>query len=253
MSVAKLAVGAGLTAIVVGSGASAFVLYVPGMPEYETIGTPSTDKFGEDFQKHFVDASTGKNKDWWEWSFKYRYYWNPAKSSEFKNLDSADKLRGKCSTAYSQKTKTEISLDSGNTKKEYENEVWIYCSIEGFKPITIEESNSSDDDVYKNSETSSSNLGRTKKSKLISLNDERNNKFWEIQEAAFFKDGDKEGLGNKASDASAGFQTVYKKTTRESADTLKNACKTRYQATSTSGDASEKETLRFCSLQGKQD
>ncbi|GCE63518.1 hypothetical protein MHSWG343_05150 [Candidatus Mycoplasma haematohominis] len=251
MSVAKFAVAGGLTAIVVGGGTGTFFLYVPAMPNYETIKTPIENKFGQDFQKHFVDATENNNSDWWNWSFKYKYYWNPAQSMEFKGLKSGNDLRSKCSAAYAKATKTEISKDGDSEQEKYETDVWIYCSIEGFKPITIDKSNSFGDDIYKTG-TNSTKLGGTKKSKLISLNDERNNKFWEIQEAAFFKGSDDAaGLGAKATEASSVFKTLYDKTNRESTDTLKSKCKEKYDGDSNT--TSDKETLRFCSLQGKQD
>ncbi|WP_216083036.1 hypothetical protein [Candidatus Mycoplasma haematohominis] len=227
-------------------------LHMPEMPKgYQTIQSPTNGKFGQDFQKHFVDADSAEKatKNWWEWSYKYIYWHFPNKSSEFKNIKDSAALKNVCKTAYGKTTRSDISPetdDINNSQANYEKDIWTYCSVHNRVPVTVGEEKPENSE-YKNN----------KKKKFISVKDKRNDKFWEIQADAFYKktveNQEVEGIGKDAADTTAGFKDIYAPTdsSTKTVEDLKNTCEKRYKATYE--ETKDKETLKFCSLQGKQD
>ncbi|WP_216083624.1 hypothetical protein [Candidatus Mycoplasma haematohominis] len=221
------------------------------------IQTITSGKFGEDFQFHFMDASDDKNDSWWKERFKKH---KSGKDSEFstefkqKTVNSFERPKEACSDAYTKKTtKNDMHPDSENAdKKKYEKDVWTFCSIDGKKPKTVREAGEDGKTEY------SGKSGKTKENDLISVHSEENQGFWERQARAFYKrkgeDGktEIEGIGQEAKDGDLGFKTLYDKQEKDrTVDSLKVACETRYKESF--DNTKDKETLRFCSLQGKQE
>ncbi|GCE63810.1 hypothetical protein [Candidatus Mycoplasma haematohominis] len=248
MDPTKLAIGAGTAVLIAGGGYGVSTLFSqePIYLKTATVGT-----FGEDFQLHFADASGNENDSWWSSRFSEKYKSETAQSNDFKNLSGFDKLKEKCNEAYKKATKTDISPDedSDQSKAKYESDIWIFCSIDGVKPLTIGESVNEEPD-FKDGGQHVSKLGGTKKKKLISTKNSSNQKFWDRQAKAFFLPKEnKDSLGKRASDAGAGFKTLYDDQNKRATKDLKDACETRYKDTSDSGNK-DNETLKFCSLQG---
>ncbi|WP_216083688.1 hypothetical protein [Candidatus Mycoplasma haematohominis] len=249
----KLAIGAGVvvSAAATGYGVSSWLTQEPNKVHIKNAGT-TEGHLNFDFQHHFVDASDTENDKWWDWAFKSRYSGKIGLSTQFESdIGNGSQLKSKCLTAYSQEIKTEIHPSDGDTNKtQYEKDIWTFCSIEGDKPITIEEADDKELE-FKTGGTNANNFGVTNKKHVISTKDERNNKFWEIQAQAFFKSTD--GLGSKATDASSEFSALYKHTDekKKTVEELKKTCEDRYKTTSDTNK--DKETFRFCSLKGKQD
>ncbi|GCE63522.1 hypothetical protein MHSWG343_05190 [Candidatus Mycoplasma haematohominis] len=233
-----------------GYGVSTLLTGEPGRVHIKTAGTEGHLSF--DFQHHFVDASDSENDKWWDWSFKNRYSGKTDLSSEFgSGVGDGSQLKSKCLAAYSKEIKTHIHSDTEEAdKKKYEKDIWTLCSIEGDKPITIEETLEKEPS-FKVGATHASKFGGTNKKHVISTQDERNNKFWKIQAQAFFQSTN--GLGSKATVENSEFKSLYASTekSKRTSEELKNACKTRYEAEPE--DNKNKETFRFCSLKGKQD
>lgn len=100
-------------------------------------------------------------------------------------------------------------------------------------PITIEASG----EVEKKYNGSTTTKVGKKKKKLISTEHPDNEKFWKIQEEAFFKmkktgSADIEGLSQHASEESVDFKTVYTKIPpRTAKEKLLKTCKKRYAET----------------------
>ncbi|WP_216083235.1 hypothetical protein [Candidatus Mycoplasma haematohominis] len=244
------AVGGGALAITGGGyGVATLLGKEPSKKHIVNKGTEGNLSY--EFQHHFVDASDGKNDSWWNWSYKSRYPSDTSRlSTEFKTgVSSGSELKSKCLTAYSQVVKTSIHSDTKEANKtQYEKDIWTFCSIEGKKPFTIEEAEIEEKE-FQTGQANASKLGGSKKASLISTKHKGNDKFWEIQAQAFFETG---GLGSRATVDGAGFKELStsavtyasKKTTSE----LKEACKNRYAEDVETNK--EKETLRFCSLQG---
>ncbi|GCE63478.1 hypothetical protein [Candidatus Mycoplasma haematohominis] len=251
MDPTKLAVGAGATVLAVGGSYGIYSLAFSKEPKF--IVSPTDGKFGWDFRHHFVDASDDENNVWWENAFKNRYPKTPTDQeldTVFHNISSFSGLKSKCKEAYEKITKTEVSKDSGNEK--YEKNVWELCSIDGVFPVAISVSNMPEDKAYKDESNSTSKIAGAKKSKLISVKDPKNAKFWRRQ-AEYFADKTN-GLGKHASDSGAGFKAILDSNDGLEAK-LKNKCHENYAGdyNSSSMTAKTKETLRFCSLQGKPD
>ncbi|GCE63579.1 hypothetical protein [Candidatus Mycoplasma haematohominis] len=251
----KAAAGGGVSALAAVGGYGVSTLFGK---EPIHIQNPTPGKFGEDFQFHFMDASDNRNDSWWKERFDKLQAENDSEfSTEFKKnvVDSVDKLKTACNDAYSTKTtKTDMhpDTDDAGTKAKYEKDVWTFCSIDGKNPKTISEAKEEGRDEYKDKS------GKEKSAIFVSVHDRENQGFWERQARAFYKrkseDGTKEieGIGKIASDTNLGFKTLYAKSEKDrTVEDLKAACENRYKDTFDS--TKDKETLRFCSLQGKQD
>ncbi|WP_216083701.1 hypothetical protein [Candidatus Mycoplasma haematohominis] len=256
MDLTKAAVGAGVVVLTVGGGYGVSTMFGK---EPIHIQSATTDKFGEDFQFHFMDASDDKNDSWWQTRFeKLKSGDDTNSSNEFKKtaITGFEKLKEACKKVYTEKaTKTDVhpNTDSDNTKANYEKDIWDFCSIDGFKPRTIKEAGEEDKNGYTDTK-----IGKTKSTLLVSIHDKGNEKFWERQARAFHKrkssDGKQEvdGLGKRSQTGSSDFKELYEKQENErTVKALKDTCEKRYKEGSDTNN--DKYTLMFCSLQGKQE
>ncbi|WP_216083534.1 hypothetical protein [Candidatus Mycoplasma haematohominis] len=235
----KAAAGAGAVILASAGGYGISTLF-EGEPI--CIQNPQADKFGEDFQFHFMDASDDKNDAWWKDRFNKKYPKNKTDASlhtDFQNLSGYSDLKDKCKAAYGKSTTSDVSKDTAGDH--YEKNVWELCSIDGSLPAVI----------TKTSETSKL-FGSEKATKLIDTENEKNKKWWERRAKHFFKQGSKDGYGSKASENAAGFKKLHDD--GGSVDDLKNKCQDNYGTAYDNSNISNtaKETLRFCSLAGKQ-
>ncbi|GCE63470.1 hypothetical protein MHSWG343_04670 [Candidatus Mycoplasma haematohominis] len=226
------------------------------------IQTPIEGKFGSDFQFHLLDASSGNNDYLWRNRFiKYLKTFKSDLSTRFREIVTAfnfhkvsfEDLKKACKEAYTEKvTRTDIHPETKDRDKSlYEKNIWTFCSIHEHKPLTIEEQRDVSDNQYEGK------LGGTKKSLLVSVREEVNQKFWEIQAQAFYKRKDKngsiiDGLGQKAKNALK-FKELYEKQKIEeqTVEAFKQVCENSYGEVSDNNK--DKEVLLFCSLQGTQE
>ncbi|GCE63573.1 hypothetical protein [Candidatus Mycoplasma haematohominis] len=222
-------------------------------------GTLSS-KYADNYRHYFVGA-TDENKNWWSWSLKNRWSKDKNDSDESKRpgfgfkdvLDDWKKLKEKCDEAY-KKQISEISKTTSETQY-LERDVWRYCSP-GFagKPTTVQEKDSTtyqaQDDSY----------GKTQGTKLISVTDENNDWFWQIQQDRFFGIGRYQGITAEGSsginkDTDSLFHALYESGNSHSRSIVKEICKEAYFVKTTKEEnkptATQANVFKFCSLEGK--
>ncbi|WP_216083256.1 hypothetical protein [Candidatus Mycoplasma haematohominis] len=255
------------------------LLVVPDAPASKEIQNTNEGTFGHNLKYHFVDAEDAANDLWWNWSYQYRYL--PSKrmqyvelefaSNSFRNVASFSALKDACKSFYSKAIK---SFDFEKADKSFnEYDVWMYCSIDGFSPVTLEddldwkvacdyeEGEIEEDDVLFFWERCSQ-MKEDRREKLFSFIQETslvstnsfNDLFWEKQAKGFFASGDNkwEGIGKKAKLDEAGFKDIFSSTKKEeqTKEALKKKCRENYEKKPEEFEKVLNEVVMFCSLRG---
>ncbi|WP_216083582.1 hypothetical protein [Candidatus Mycoplasma haematohominis] len=267
MDPTKLAVGAGAAVLVGGGGYGISTLFTGGnMPGYSPRNVNATNtKYVDNYPDYFVDASKGKNREWWDWVYETRYLvarenktsdgqTRPEPKQSFIGLERGsgdDKsIQKVCRDVYgvdSNKVKTTGNIGDGEYS---EADVWRYCTAVNKKPVLL----SSSDAAVTEEKTGYTNntYGDTKKDKLVAITPQNNAFFWQEQERLFFE---AEG-GRSGKLATGGSSALFKKLWSKRSGSLKETCEEAYKVdkTNDTGDSKkveEADLLKFCSLEGK--
>ncbi|WP_216083536.1 hypothetical protein [Candidatus Mycoplasma haematohominis] len=236
-----------------------FLVDAGNMPTHKEISSSKEGTFGHRFRYHFVDAEDNSNDAWWNWSFQNRYSFIRAienfgvdSSSEKNSVANPSELKELCKNFYSR------SLD--NSVLDFsERDAWVYCSVEGFTPITLKDDLDvylceDGDDCLPDENSNKNKLSSLDKDSLLISGNDANDIFWELQTKGFFssEDGKWVGLGQKAKESKAGFKEIFDRGNKDgsSRDALKNKCVENYGKRDDELDSEVvKEILMFCSLQ----
>ncbi|WP_216083450.1 hypothetical protein, partial [Candidatus Mycoplasma haematohominis] len=147
----------------------------------------------------------------------------------------ATSLNKVCDVAFNQQ-RTNWSV-----KLNYEDNVWVYCSIVGAKYTFV--FNEYDNKFGSKPEH---------KNKILSVKSGDNEAFWEERNEQFFGEAGKDGLGVKASEDSEFAKLYEKKNSRGVDDTIKKKCEVAYSfaisETSGTPKVKDEDIKRFCYL-----
>ncbi|GCE63574.1 hypothetical protein [Candidatus Mycoplasma haematohominis] len=242
---AKVAAG---TAVAIGGTTGGYFLFNReyGEPPF-TVEQRSTSyansTFGKTNAKYLVDPDNSRNEEWWNEKYKVLFSKQSESdatsklSTEFQKTaitsgygTGNNALNKVCDVAFKEQT------TSWNTKQNYEDNVWTYCSLLEGKPKLLTESDHKD------------KLGGAHKDKAVLAKNDDNSKFWELRNKEFF------GKGEYSGEHATGsiFKGLYGKKGQEKPGTIKEKCEEAYGSDknqdSSSIQASDKDIKMFCYL-----
>ncbi|GCE64005.1 hypothetical protein [Candidatus Mycoplasma haematohominis] len=231
------------------------------------ITSPQTGTFGEDFQLHFLDTTDDENDLYWEFKLKFLEEVkagihdskrdSSSLSNEFStpNIENIEALKKICAAAYNKKTK-DIHVSGGVTaddadklnKSKYEENVWMFCSMDKIMPVTLGVSPSERDKSYEKYEINSNPSPKkenTKRSSLVS-SIWVNASFWKRQTKAFFSWDISLLETNSALKELRQTNDKSKRTWKE----LARVCESQYKSENNE-ETTDEVVFKVCSLRGK--